>query len=596
MAVYRLLYGDLVSGQILGELPAATLSYTTTLNGVGRFDATIALDPDPATLTLPQSNLRALAEEGPIGLWPLDEVSGTTVMEDISGNGRHGVYYSNPTRGVEGPTMGVPRGVYATTSQYAELASSDTDPFWFADRDEFSFEMWVKWNSVRPNFTRILGCEYPQNTNGWWVVYHATLGMRFYRTIGGSFTDARLNTPISTGVWHHIAGTYDGTTMRLYHNGVATGLTATNTSNMPQHTPGQPTLTMFCDPSHTTFADASLAGVVIWDRALSADEIAEHYADQNAATSSVTTMAGPTVVTPDTLGPGRTSVYVERDGVILWGGILWTLRADLVAGTMSISGEGLMSYFRRRHIRTTAPFTAVTGTSIARSLITTAQATTGGDIGLEVDASDWGPLRDRSYFGYERKPVLESIEQLSAVEDGFDFYVQHAWSASGIVNTLVFDYPSTGHPTSYVFAVGRNCIAVGADYDGTNVATTVDALGSGEGDSAPLATVQDETLLDDFPVLETVLSYNDVSSIDTLTTHAQRALTRAAGPMRHIKLEVATSDPPIGSYRVGDLVRVVASHGWLNLDETFRIVELSTSAGDQGEKVNVTLAGTEVFG
>jgi hypothetical protein len=52
------------------------------------------------------------------------------------------------------------------------------------------------------------------------------------------------------------------------------------------------------------------------------------------------------------LDPGRTTIYVERDGVLLWGGILWAARPSTDVAKIDLTGEGFWSYFRRRLIRT----------------------------------------------------------------------------------------------------------------------------------------------------------------------------------------------------------------------------------------------------
>lgn len=48
--------------------------------------------------------------------------------------------------------------------------------------------------------------------------------------------------------------------------------------------------------------------------------------------------------------PGRTALYVMRDGVCVWGGIIWTRSYDIVSKTLQVSGNEFTSYFYHRHI------------------------------------------------------------------------------------------------------------------------------------------------------------------------------------------------------------------------------------------------------
>lgn len=48
--------------------------------------------------------------------------------------------------------------------------------------------------------------------------------------------------------------------------------------------------------------------------------------------------------------PGRTGLYVMRNGVCVWGGIIWTRNYDVGSRTLEVNGSEFISYFYRRHI------------------------------------------------------------------------------------------------------------------------------------------------------------------------------------------------------------------------------------------------------
>ena len=55
--------------------------------------------------------------------------------------------------------------------------------------------------------------------------------------------------------------------------------------------------------------------------------------------------------------PGRNALYVDRNGVLLWGGIIWAREWDSASQLMKLTAREFESYFERRRILTTTPFT-----------------------------------------------------------------------------------------------------------------------------------------------------------------------------------------------------------------------------------------------
>ncbi len=596
MSEWRLLYGPLDdSGAMLGELPVTSMQFAESLNGAGRWSASLPLNANPSRLSMPISELASLKDEGPVGLWLLDEASGT-VMADALGHGRDGAYVSGPSLGSAGPTPMIQRAVDFTTSlKYAEVTETLAAPYVFPDRQPFSFEVWINFPAgILGDFRRILSCEaFPTNVNGWWLATHGTQGFRFYRTVGGVFRDARWGSPIVANEWYHVAGTYDGTTIRLYVNGSAGATTATNTTAMPANFAP---LMLNTDSARSTPAGARVAGLVVWDRALSQAEIQQHYAEQSALTAD-TAELDPALglISRATLAPARTRVWFERDGVLMHSGIVWTAKANMGDNTLDIAGEGVHSYFRRRHIRTNLTFTGVEQHEIARQLVTLAQTDANSSIGVQLDPSNSRVGRDRSWLSVERKSIGEAIEQLGNVENGFDWAYRTAWVAGVPTTTFTFSGPM-GRRTEHVFDVGTNCSLLSYDEDGTTISNRVDAIGAGEGSDALIASVANASLQGPYRILEDVISHSDVRDIGTLYEHAWRRLSRGVGPIRHVELQVfADAEPPIGSYEVGDQVTVRADYGWVRLDGAFRIVEVAVGVSGGIETVALALAGLEVF-
>lgn len=254
--------------------------------------------------------------------------------------------------------------------------------------------------------------------------------------------------------------------------------------------------------------------------------------------------------------PRRTALYIERDGSIVWGGIIWTRHYDSRKKVLVLGGNGFFSYFGHRSIRATAAFAATDQLAIVRSIINTAQ--TISSIGVTVGTETSGVLRDRTYYGYERKKIDEAITQLSQVEGGFDFGIDCRYDSSHVVQKyLTLSYPRRGRiakDTTLFFDFPGNIVDYVWPEDGTNSANLVDAIGSGEADAMLISTAADAgEIQSGAPLLETFTSYKDVSVQSTLDAHAQADLQAFDGVVTLPTATVrADREPILGSYIEGD--------------------------------------------
>jgi hypothetical protein len=215
-----------------------------------------------------------------------------------------------------------------------------------------------------------------------------------------------------------------------------------------------------------------------------------------------------------------------------------------------------------------------------------------------VDAPPTGVLRDRTYYGYERKAAAEAVEQLADVVDGFDFELGVAWGAADPVLTLQVAYPRIGVQaidSPLVFDRPGNIVGYDWPEDATRMADLSDAIGAGEGDDMLIATTMATDVLEDgWPLLEQVSSYKDVRDLDTLEEHASADLDAAALPVTIPRVTVRGDvDPVVGTYRPGDDCRLAITDDRFpeGLDTYARIIgfEVRPPAGDQLETVTVDL-------
>lgn len=303
-------------------------------------------------------------------------------------------------------------------------------------------------------------------------------------------------------------------------------------------------------------------------------------------------------VTRSVLDPARTLLHVLRNGVPVWNGVLWAVQAEVEADTLSLAGQGLWSYFLRRLLEETKTYSAEDQFEIVADLIAYAQAQAGGDLGLVVawDALS-GVLRDRTYFGYERKNIGEAIKQLSEVDNGFDFAVDVTGTVSaGFTYTLNLSYPHRGRRTNLVFETKKNVRVLSWGLDAYTMTNRQTALGAGEGDGMLIATSADPASLSAYPLLQAASSHKDVSVFDTLADHARAELRAAVLGTETLSVEVLPSevDAALGSFITGDEIKVRGGKGYLALDAFYRVTSYGVKVDSSGREVlQATLSRSE---
>ena len=291
------------------------------------------------------------------------------------------------------------------------------------------------------------------------------------------------------------------------------------------------------------------------------------------------------------LEPAATSIWVERQGTLVWGGILWLARAS--GQSVTFSGSGWWSYFRSRLVRVRKEYANADQADIVRDLISYAQAQDGGSVGMDVNAPATGVLRTQTYEAYERKFVGAAIEELAALDDGFEFAVDVFFDPAGRpAKRFNLSYPQRGRDLSAVWELAANMEDLPEwTIDGTRVANLIDVTGAGEGDDQLLQTAQ-ITNRGSYPLLEDVLSFRDVDDASFLYDRANaEVLTRQKAPETISAPVRPTPETEVGAWGLGDVVTAKASLGYLQILGRYKIVGARISVTDEGaERVVPTLA------
>ena len=298
--------------------------------------------------------------------------------------------------------------------------------------------------------------------------------------------------------------------------------------------------------------------------------------------------------------PARTALYVDRDGTLVWGGILWNREYSSKSQSITLNAREFESYFERRRITTDTVFANTDQLTAVQTIVNNAQGITNGNIGIAIGSETSGVLINRTFYGYEYKTVLSAIQELSKSATGFDFNIQVYYDSNGNPAKLLrLGYPrygesyTAGSLTIPVFELPGNITDYSWPEDGSSAVNNLYALGAGSNPGRLISTAVDSTkITDGWPVLEDQANYSDVADATLLSNLATAQVAITSYPPTTVKITVpAIVDPIFGSYEVGDdaRIRILDDRFTSQLDTVYRIVAFSVQAGESNQPEIVTL-------
>lgn len=290
-----------------------------------------------------------LAETGLVSYWKLDETSGTSAADSKGSNG--GTYTNGPTLNQAKGGIGMAGTAVAfakASSQYVNVPDAAS----LRGLSGLTIECWVKFASMPATddlFTLAgkVGCYY--------LVFRDEGGTKKFQ-LSGNATDTavKVNWSPSTGVWYHVALTWQSGTnnTKVYVNGVEVGSGTQNTA-MPSATNAL-TIGQF---NGTFFLDGVLDNVALYNTALSAGTLLSHYTlgiaagatDAATATDTASSSGGTTTVSASdsasvTDNSGAVAVPVPTAGAygaaVIGASPLVYLKLDEASGTTAADARG----------------------------------------------------------------------------------------------------------------------------------------------------------------------------------------------------------------------------------------------------------------
>lgn len=359
---------------------------------------------------------------------------------------------------------------------------------------------------------------------------------------------------------------------------------------------------------YTFFVTNLLTGQIIDEVELQSFNWKELY--NRPGSASATVRIDEPTATRTNFDSWRNGLWLRQGDQIIWGGIIGHVAPVSGTRVLNVPVHGFFEYFRTRFIRSIQGMSHATMTGstikwtnkdvffIAEDLIAHAQSFATGDIGIVVDYDGpSGVVTSQTYYSYEFKPVGVAFEQLADNIKGFDWRYTFAWNGNNPQCAIRLSKIPQGRRTDYVFEYdhtpgNKNIISFDSDA-GEMPANGIAAIGAGEGDAMKRTYVAD--LNTGYPLYEALVSYKDVTNINTLTDHANKHLVRNKVPVQSVVVKLDPNmEPTHTEFICGDEVRLAVDDGWQKFTGYWRVVSKEMALSKEHDldlKVGLELVG-----
>lgn len=291
--------------------------------------------------------------------------------------------------------------------------------------------------------------------------------------------------------------------------------------------------------------------------------------------------------------PGRTGLYILRDGVLVWGGIIWKRMRSSTDRNVRLECETFESYFDHFFQNAVKGWEAVDQLTMAQELALEAA----GEVLIDVDGGLSGVLRYKVAFPYEYKTVSSEISSIASLFNGFDWNIRTHMQVDGtFTRRLVWGYPQLGisrDSTKFLFEYPGNIKTYSITEDASKAGNYLTAIGGGEGlDQIESHAGAADLIASGWPRLDISTSYKDVFDPALLDDRARSDMAKYRVPVTILSVTVAaTQDPVLGSYRPGDWARFRIDDDWYPdpLDVKLRMTGYNVTVNDDGSPETVAL-------
>lgn len=312
---------------------------------------------------------------------------------------------------------------------------------------------------------------------------------------------------------------------------------------------------------------------------------------------------------PTLADPGTTEIYVESDGQLEWGGLIWDVRAQ---GTeYRLEAASWSSYLQKRwdldgQHGGRGPYVYTDRCQIIRNIWTYAQSIPDGNLGVTVDStastSKVGtPAELWNSFWYDTKSLGDQVDELVGDQGTPEYTCTTSWTAdkTGVVKRIKLGWPRLGaRRKDLEFSSGVNIIEDPEEtLSGDDYAQVVIGTGAGDGSAKlrQISAVRNGRLR-----LEATAAWPEINGNDVLKsrTEWERAWRQTLGAVEQVTIR-DTPAAPFGSWQVGDDVYVRIHNAWTSYTGWCRVTGWTiqpTAPGGPQAQVSLKPAAMYTYG